>query len=346
MTTRLVATSGEKEWESPTAMKAMVISKYGAPDVLQMKDIPMPPVQPDSAVVRVRATSVNPADLHAIHGPLITRFSSGWRRPKKTVPGADVAGVVEAVGENVAGLQPGDDVFGTCGASGTLAEFTRGAKNLVPKPANLTFEQAAALPIAGITALQALRDYASLQAGQTVLINGAAGGVGTFAVQIAKAFGAEVTAVCSTRNVDLARSIGADHVIDYSQQDFARSSQRWNVVLDTVGNRSLSDLRRATEPEGKLILVGGGHDRGHGGRGMLRPLMLAIGGTMLSRFVKPKAAFFIAKINKDDLLVLKSLCEEGKVTPVLDRTFSLPESAEAFRYLEAGHARGKVVISV
>ncbi len=346
MTARLLATSSEEENVSPETMQAIIMSKYGPADVLELRAIERPSVEPDSVIVRVHAASINPADLHEMHGPLITRLSSGLRRPKKAVPGADVAGVVDAVGENVTEIRPGDEVFGTCGASGTLAQYARGYKNLVAKPANLTYEQAAAIPIAGITALQGLRDRARIEAGQTVLINGAAGGVGTFAVQIAKALGAHVTGVCSTRNVEMVRSIGADRVVDYTKEDFARSGQRWDVVFDLVGNRSLSDLRRATSRSGKLVMIGGGHDRGHGGRSLLRPLLLAVRGIVLSRFVKPETVFFIANINRDDLLVLKTLCEDGKVTPVIDRTFALSEAPEAVRYTETGHARGKVVVSM
>jgi NADPH:quinone reductase-like Zn-dependent oxidoreductase len=329
---------------STTAMKAIVCNQYGSPERLELQEIDKPAVDADRVLVRVRAASVNPLDCHNLKGGIVVRLTAGLRRPKQSVPGVDVAGVVEAVGENVTGFRPGDEIFGTCG--GVLAEYVRGGKNFVPKPSGLTFEQAAAMPVAGITALQGLRDKGQLQPGQKVLINGAAGGVGTFAVQIAKAFGGEVTGVCSTRNVDMVRSLGADHIIDYTQEDFARSGQRYDVVLDLVGNRSLSNYRRVLQPKGILVLSGGGHERGHGGRGMLGPLALIGRGLLLSRFVSQSIVFFIAKINKEDLLVLKELIEAGKVTPVIDRTYPLSESPEAIRYLEAGHARGKVVITV
>jgi NADPH:quinone reductase-like Zn-dependent oxidoreductase len=275
---------------------------------------------------------------------LLVRPNNGWRRPDRAIPGADVAGVVEAVGDNVTEFRPGDEVFGTCASP--LAEYALGGKNLVPKPANLSFEQAASIGIAGITALQGLRDKVQVKPGQTVLINGAAGGVGTFAVQIAKALGAEVTGVCSTRNLDMVRSIGADHVIDYTREDFSRTGKRYDVVFDVVGNRSLSALRRATKPEGTLAPVGGAHDRGHGARGLLRPLLLIARAKLMSRFGGPKVVFYIAQINKPDLLTLKEMAEKGKLTPVIDRAYPLSETAAAMRYLQAGHARGKVVITL
>ena len=337
------ATSGEEETVSTTAMQAIVCDRYGPVERLRPEEIEKPVLDADRVIVRVRAASVNPVDLHSIKGGLLIRLTSGLRGPKQSVPGVDVAGVVEAVGENVTDFRPGDEIFGT--GPGALAEYLRGGKNLVPKPANLTFEQAAAIPVAGITALQGLRDKGLLHAGQTVLINGAAGGVGTFAVQIAKAFGGEVTAVCSTRNVDLVRSLGADHVVDYTHEDFARSEQDYDIVFDLVGNRPLADLRRVLKPEGILVLSGGGHDRGHGG-GMRGPLVLIGKSLLLSRFVRQKLVFFLAQINKADLLVLKDLIEAGKVMPVVDRTYPLSETAQAFRYLEAGHARGKVIVTV
>lgn len=325
-------------------MKAIINTDYGPPEALKLRDIDVPAVDADRVLVRVRAASVNPADLHNLKGPFVARLSGGMRRPKQPVPGIDVAGVVEAVGENVTELRPGDEVFGTCPA--TLAEYARGGKNLVPKPADLTFDHAAAIPIAGLTALQGLRDKGNVQPGQSVLINGASGGVGTFAVQIAKALGAEVTGVCSTGNVELVRSLGADHVIDYTHDDFARSGLQYDCVFDLVGNRSLSDLRRAVKPMGSLVLSGGGHDRGHGARGLLAPLLMIARARVLSRFVKEKLVFYIAQINKADLMFMAELIEAGKVTPVIDRTYPLSEAAEAIRYLQTGHARGKVVIKV
>jgi NADPH:quinone reductase-like Zn-dependent oxidoreductase len=325
-------------------MKAIVCTRYGSPDVLELKEIDAPAVDADRVLLRVRAASINPADLHNIHGPAIVRLTTGLRKPKQPIPGIDVAGVVEAVGENVTEFRPGDEIFGAC--PGTLAEYTLGGKNFVAKPAAVTFEQGASVGIAGLTALQGLRDKARIQPGQMVLINGAAGGVGTFAVQIAKAFGGEVTGVCSSRNVDMVQSIGATHVVDYTTEDFARSGKRYDIVFDTVGNRSLSDLRRVLKPEGVLVLCGGAHERGHGARGLIRPLLLSGRAVVLSRFVRQRMVFYIAKINKADLVVIAELMEAGKVTPVIDRTYPLAQAAEAFRYLEAGHARGKVVITV
>jgi NADPH:quinone reductase-like Zn-dependent oxidoreductase len=325
-------------------MRAIVQENYGPPDTLRLRDIDRPAAGEDGVLVRVRAASINPADLHNTKGGLLVRPSTGLRRPKKPVPGVDLAGVVEAVGPTVTDIRPGDEVFGT--APGALAEYARNWKNLVPKPAGLTFEEAAAIPVAGLTALQGLRDRGQLQPGQTVLINGASGGVGTFAVQIAKALGGEVTGVCSTRNLDLVRSIGADGVVDYTVEDFARSGRQYDLVFDLVGNRSLSDLRRAVKPNGTLVLSGGGHDRGHGARGLLHPLLLIGGGLVRSRFMSQNVAFYIAQINKPDLLALKDLVDAGKLTPVIDRTYPLSDTPEAFRYLEAGHARGKVVITI
>ncbi len=322
-------------------MKAIVGTEYGSPDGLQLQDLDKPAVDGDGVLVRVRAASVNPLDWHVMRGlPYLVRLTEGLRRPKRSVRGVDVAGHVEAVGENVTEFQPGDEVFGAKG--GAFAEYVcAGEKNfLVPKPVGLTFEQAAAVPVAGTTALQALRDKGQIQSGQRVLINGAAGGVGTFAVQIAKAFGADVTGVCSTRNVDLVRSIGADQVIDYTREDFIRSGQRYDLILDAVGNRSLSDFRRALTPKGTLVLVGGGDGR------WLGPLALPLRALVLSRFVGQRMLLLLAKNNKEDLVVLKELIEAGKVTPVIDRTYPLSETPEAVRYLEAGHARGKVVITV
>jgi NADPH:quinone reductase-like Zn-dependent oxidoreductase len=325
-------------------MRAIVASQYGPPERLLLQEVEKPAVDPDRVLVRVLAASINPADLHTFTGALLTRPSAGLRRPKKPVPGADVAGVVEAVGENVTDFRPGDEVFGTC--AGSLAEYALGGKNLVPKPSGLGFEQAAAMPIAGITALQGLRDKARLQPGQTVLINGAAGGVGTFMVQLAKAFGGEVTAVCSTRNLDLVRSLGADHVVDYTREDFARSGERYDLVVDTVGNRSLADLRRVTKPDGILMPIGGAHDRGHGARGLLRPLLTIAKVQVMSRFVSQKLVWYIAGMDKGDLLTLAELAQAGKLTPAIDRTYPLSRAPEAFRYLQTGHARAKIVITV
>jgi NADPH:quinone reductase-like Zn-dependent oxidoreductase len=265
---------------------------------------------------------------------------TGWRRPKVTRLGVDVAGQVEAVGRNVTQFQPGDEVFGAC--RGAFAEYgCASEKALVLKPANVTFEQAAAVPVAAFTALQGLRDKGRIQRGQKVLINGAAGGVGTFAVQIARVFGAEVTGVCSTRNVDMVRTIGANHVVDYTQEDFTKSGQRYDLIFDSVGNHSLSDCRRALTTEGTLVLVGG-TDKGRW-LGALTGVLKAV---VLSRFVSQKLLPFLAHLRKDDLIVMRELLEAGKVTPVIDRSYPLRDVPEAIRYLEAGHARGKVVITM
>lgn len=315
-------------------MKRIVQDTFGSPDVLRLEEVDAPAVGAHDVLVRVRAASVNPADWHAMRGsPWMARPMFGILKPKQCTPGIDLAGVVEAVGENVTDFRPGDEIFGA--KNGSLAELVVGGKNFVPKPASLTFEQAGAIAIAGCTALQALRDKGSLEAGQHVLINGAAGGVGTFAVQIAKAMGARVTGVCSTRNVELVRSLGADEVVDYTTDDFASTGVRYDLVIDLVGNRSTADLRRALTPKGTAILIGGNgklHE-------MLAPLVVG-------RFVSQRIVTFIAKINKDDLVALGELAEAGKLTPVIDRTYPLEEAAEAIRYLETGHVRGKVVVTI
>jgi NADPH:quinone reductase-like Zn-dependent oxidoreductase len=323
-----------------TTMKAIVRERYGSPDVLQLKDVDKPVIDDDTALVRVRAASVNAYDWHMMRGaPLIARMGGGLRAPKATAQGIDVAGQVEAVGKNVTQFRLGDEVFGA--RLGAFGQYVRaGAKSfLVPKPAGLTFEQAAAVPMAGVTALQGLRDMGQLRPGQRVLINGAAGGVGTFAVQIAKALGAHVTAVTSTRNVDMVRSLGADSVIDYTREDFTRSGQRYDLILDVAASRSLPACRRALAPNGTLVLVGA---RG----GLVRILSRLLTAIALSRLTSHKMLPFLAKNSKEDLLVLKELIETGKVRPVIDRTYPLSETAEAIRYVEQGHARGKVVITV
>ena len=324
-----------------STMQAIVNHKYGSPDDLRLREIDKPALGDDDVLVRVRAASVNPYDWHFMRGlPYLARPMLGLRGPKESVRGVDVAGQVESVGKNVTQFRPGDEVFGA-GRSGSLAEYACGGENgFAPKPASLSFEQAAALPMAGCTALQALRDWGQLQPGQSVLINGAAGGVGTFAVQIAKALGGDVTGVCSTNNVDLVRSLGADQVVDYTWEDFARSGRRYDLVLDLIANRSLSDLRRALTPEGTLLLCGGG-----GGR-LLGPLPLILRALVRSRFASQKMLSSTARIHKDDLVALTELIEAGKVAPVIDRTFPLSEAPEAIRYLETGHARGKVAVTV
>jgi len=323
-------------------MKAIVQDTYGSTDVLELRDIDKPEIADDEVLVRVHAAGVDRGVWHTMTGlPYPIRLAGyGLRAPRTPVPGMDVAGVVEAVGNDVTRFQPGDEVFGI--AKGAFAEYARAPESkLAPKPANLTFEQAAVVAISGLPALQALRDHGKVRAGQKVLIIGASGGVGTYAVQLAKAFGAEVTAVCSTTKVDMVRSLGADHVIDYTRDDFADGVSRYDVILDIGGNSSLSRLRRALTPRGTLVIVGGEKDgRWLGGTDrQIRALML-------SPFLGQKLGTFISKENHEDMLVLKKLIEAGKVTPVIDRTYPLSEAPQAIRYLEQGHARGKVVITV
>jgi NADPH:quinone reductase-like Zn-dependent oxidoreductase len=324
-------------------MKAVVQGTYGSPDVLELTDIGRPVVGDGDVLVRVHAAGVDPGVWHLMTGmPYLVRVMGyGLRTPKVGIRGRDVAGRVEAVGDNVTQVQPGAEVFGIC--DGSFAEYVSARPDkLAPKPANLSFEQAAAVPISGLTALQALRDTGTVQPGQKVLVIGAAGGVGSFAVQLAKAFGAEVTGVCSTTKVDLVRSLGAEAVIDYTREDFADGARRWDLIVDTGGRRSLSHLRRALAPRGTLVIVGGeGGGRWLGGfdRQILRA-------PLLSALVRQRLRPFISKERREDLVVLKELIEAGKVTPVIDRTYSLSEVPEAIRYLEAGHARGKIVIRV
>jgi NADPH:quinone reductase-like Zn-dependent oxidoreductase len=321
-------------------MKAIVQDKYGPPHVLDLEEIDTPVVEDDEVLVQVHAAGVAIGDWLVMRGlPYPARMTYGLRKPKNSIPGFEVAGHVEAVGTNVKRFQPGDEVFGWC--NGALAEYVSVSEDaLAPKPANLTFEQAAAVPISAFTALQGLRDQGQIEAGQKVLVIGASGGVGTFAVQIAKAFGAEVTGVCSTRNVDLVRSIGADHVIDYTQDDFTQSGQRYDVILDTVGNRSLSDTRRALTPRGSLVIVGGS------GGPWLMGMGRSVRALMLSPFVRQRLRAFVSKPNTADLKVLKELIEDGKVTPVIDRTYPLGETREAIGHIGARHTRGKTVIIV
>ena len=320
-------------------MKAIVGSKYGPPEVLRLQEVDMPVISSGSVLVRVLASSVNPLDWRCMRGePLLMRPMTGFARPKRTVPGVDVAGVVERVGAGVNSIKPGDEVFGWCW--GTFAEYVCGdEKDLAPKPEGLSFAEAAAVPLAGQTALQALRDHGKLQPGQRVLVNGAAGGVGTFAVQVAKALGAHVTGVCSTKNVGLVRSIGADEVVDYTAGDFTDGQKSYDLVLDTVGNRSLSRLRRALASDGTLVLVGAG-----GGR-VLGPLTQMARARLLSPFVGQRMVSLMAKQSREDLLTLKQMIEEGKLKPVVERAYPLAEAAEAVRHVEAHHTRGKVVLS-
>jgi len=323
-------------------MKAIVQDKYGSADVLELTDIDTPVVGDHDVLLRVHAAGAHIGDWHIMTGlPYLIRIMGyGLRGPKARVRGTDVAGRVEALGKDVTQFRLGDEVFGTC--DGSFAEYaTARMDKVAPKPANLTFEQAATVPTSGFTALQGLRDVGKIQPGQKVLIIGAAGGVGSFAVQMAKAYGAHVTGVCSTTKVDLVRSIGADDVIDYTRDDFAETGQRYDLILDTAGARSVSHLRRALAPRGTLVIVGAeGGGRWFGGTDrQLRALML-------SPFVSQKLRTFISKENGEDLVALKELIEAGKVTPVIDKTYPLSEAPEAIRYLEDGHARGKVVITV
>jgi NADPH:quinone reductase-like Zn-dependent oxidoreductase len=325
-------------------MKAIVYCDYGLADVLKLEDVKKPTPGENEVLVRVRAASVNPLDWHYMRGtPYIMRLDAGLRVPKDTRLGVDYAGTVEAVGRNVKRFKPGDDVFG--GRNGAFAEYVsaREDRAIALKPANLTFEQAASVPVAAVTALQGLRDKGKIQPGQKVLINGASGGVGTFAVQIAKSFGAEVTGVSSTRNLDMVQAIGADHVIDYTQEDFIHGAQRYDLILDLVGNRSLLEYRDILKPEGTYVLIGGG---GPSDGQWLGFLAGPIEELFLSPFVSQKFVTLLAELNKDDLNTLSELMQAGKVTPVIDRRYKLSETAEAIRYLEKGHARGKVVITM
>lgn len=334
----------ERYSTTPTKpMKAVVYCDYGVAN-LKFQDVEKPTPADDQLLVKVRAASVNPLDWHYVEGtPFVMRaLAAGLRKPKETQLGVDFAGTVEAVGKNVTKFKRGDEVFG--GRTGAFADYVcvRESRAVALKPASITFEQAASVPIAAITALQALRDKGQIQAGQKVLINGASGGVGTFAVQIAKSFGAEVTGVCSTRNLDLVRSLGADHVIDYTKDDFTKTDQPYDVLIDNVGNRSLSECRRALKPKGILVLVGGG---GANEQGLIGPMAKPIKAMLLSPFVSQKVGMILAQLNHDDLAFLADLMQSGKVKSVIDRTYKLSDVPEAIKYVEQGHARGKVVIT-
>jgi len=323
-------------------MKAIVRNKFGSPDVLSLEEIEQPPLTDDGLLVRVRATSANPAECYVVAGtPLIMRVTTGIFKPRSRTVGVDFAGTVEAIGKDVTQFQVGDEVFG--GRDAAFAEYVgvREERAIVKRPANVTVEQAASVGVAGLTALQGLRDKGNLQPGQQVLINGASGGVGTFAVQIAKSMGAEVTAVCSPRNVELARSLGADHVVDYTSDDFTLSDRRYDVLFDIAGSRSWSACRRVMKKKATLVMVGapkGGRLLGPLGH-LLRMRLAAIGS-------RRKVTFFIAKFNKADLQVLADLMEAGKVKPVIDRRYELAETADAMRYLGEGHAQGKIILTV
>ena len=325
-------------------MKAIVYCDYGSADVLKLEDLEKPVPDDDQMLVKVRAASINPLDWHFMRGtPKLMRIGTGLRKPKSIRLGVDYAGTIEAVGKNVTQFKAGDDVFG--GKTGALAQYVcvRADRAVTLKPANVTFEQAASVPIAAITALQALRDDGHLQPGQKVLINGASGGVGTFAVQIAKSFGADVTGVCSTRNLELVRSLGADQVIDYTKEDFTRSERRYDLILDNVGTQPLSGFRRVLTPKGICVMVGGG---GPNDGQWIGPMSRPLKALLISPFVSQKMGMMMAELNNKDLTILADLMQAGKLTPVIDRQYKLSEVPDAIRYLEEGHARGKVIITV
>ncbi len=323
-------------------MKAIVYTKYGSPDNLELKDMEKPTFKDDEVLVKVIAVSVNAADLHLLRAePFPIRFMSGLLEPKNKILGSDIAGRVEAVGSNVKMFKPGDDVFGdisACGWGGFAEYACAREEALVLKPANISFEQAAAVPMAAVTALQGIHYAGQIRPGQKVLINGASGGVGTFAVQLAKSFGAEVTAVCSTKNLDMARSIGADHVIDYTKEDFSKNGQQYDLILAANGDRSISDYRRALSPNGIYVQMGG--SMAQMSQAMLQGPWISMTGS------KKMGNMGVAKPNQNDLVIMKELIERGKVRPVVDKCFPLNRTAEAIRYLEEGHAQGKVVITV
>jgi NADPH:quinone reductase-like Zn-dependent oxidoreductase len=324
-------------------MKAIVNCEYGVGN-LQLRDLEKPSPNDNEVLVRVRAASINPVDGHMIRGSWLMRPMNGMRKPKNTRFGTDFSGIVEAIGKDVTNFKQGDEVFGA--KNGAVADYicVKADRAIVMKPNNITFEQAGSVAVAGVTALQGLRDKGRIQAGQKVLINGASGGVGTFAVQIAKSFGAEVTGVCSTRNVDLVKSIGADHVIDYTKEDFTKTDQHYDMIYDLVGNHSFSERRQILTANGICVLAG------IGGAGFHPESWGRIGGNFwdafLSNFTRQKFVFYIAKLTKDDLNVLRDLMQSGKVAPVIDRTYNLNQTVDAVRYMEEGHARGKVVVII
>lgn len=322
-------------------MKAIVYREFGPADVLNLEDVEKPVPKDDEVLIKVRAASINPLDWRLMHGkPRVLRLMARAMKMGVGRPGVDVAGEVESVGPNVTRFKPGDAVFGSC--RGALADYTATSEsNVVKKPAGVTFEQAASINVAGLTALQGLRDKGQLQPEQKVLINGAAGGVGTFAVQIAKNLGAEVAGVCSTRNLELVKSIGADHVIDYTKEDFTDLPERYNVILDCVGNKSLGACKRVLNDGGRCVLVGAPHEISV--LGLLSIPIKAIGASLFS---SRKVIMFVAKANQDDLTFLGDLIDTGKLNPVIGRQYSLEESSDAMRYLEAGHARGKVIVRI
>lgn len=320
-------------------MQAIVSTKYGPPDVLQLSEVEKPTPEKNEILVQVHAASLNPAESHTRKGePMVRLITGGLLKPKDVILGADISGQVEAIGSNVTQFQPGDKVFGRR-STGGFAEYVCVSENAAAlKPTNMTFEQAAAVPVAGVTALQSLRDVGQLQPGQKVLINGASGGVGTFTVQIAKSFGAELTGVCSTRNLELVRSLGADRVIDYTREDFTRNGQRYDLIIDNVGNRSVFDYVRVLTPKGICVIVGFSSTVL-----LLQHLIL---GRVISRTGSKKIVFMAAHIDKKDLVLLKEFMEAGKVVPVIDRYYSLSEVPKAYRYLEERHAKGKLVVTL
>jgi NADPH:quinone reductase-like Zn-dependent oxidoreductase len=323
-------------------MKAIVYRCYGGPDVLELEDIERPTPAEDQVLVKVHAASVNPYDWHFMRGkPYFMRMQAGIGAPSESRFGVDYAGTVEAVGANVTAFKPGDEVFG--GRTGAFAEYVivREERLIVSKPANVTFEQAASIGIAGVTALQALRDYGKLQPGQKVLVNGASGGVGTFAVQLAKIMGAHVTGVCSTRNVDMVRSLGADRVIDYTKEDYTEETEQYDLIVDMVGSQSLLDNRRVLEPDGIFVIVGGPK-----GGDFLGPMSVVIKALVLKPFVSQDMGMMLADSNKQDLAYIADLMQTGKLTPVIDRHYPLSQVPEAVAYIEDGHARGKVIIDI
>src|SRR5437660_2182906 len=323
-------------------MKAIVNCEYGV-DNLKLQEIGKPTPKDNEILVRVRAASINPVDGHLLRGTLLMCPITGLRKPKNIRFGGDFAGVVEAVGKDVTNFKRGDEVFGA--KNGAVADYicVKADRGIVTKPGNVTFEQAGSVAIAALTALQGLRDKGHVQAGQKVLINGASGGVGTFAVQIAKSFGADVTGVCSTKNLDLVRSLGADQVIDYTKEDFTKGAQRYDVILDNVGTQPLSGFRHALQPKGICVMIGGG---GPNDGGLIGPMARPIKTMLMSPFISQKMGMMLAEIRQDDLTKMSELMQAGKVTPVIDRTYPLSQIREAMKYLEAGHARGKVILTV
>ena len=327
----------------PNSMKAIVHCEYGGPEVLTVADIEKPVPGDNQVLIKVRAASLNPLDL-TIRGLWAVRPLTGMRKPKDTRLGADYSGIIEAVGKNVTQLKPGDEVFG--GARGALAEYVcvLADRAVTLKPANVTFEQAAAVPVAALTALQGLRDKGKIKSGQKVLVNGASGGVGTFAVQIAKSYGTEVTGVCSTRNIEMVRSIGADHVIDYTKEDFTKSDKRYDLIFDLVGNHSFPERRQILNPNGICVMAGIGGAGWHDG--FVGRLFGELNAYLRSRFVSQKFMTYLARLNQADLAILSDLMRDGKITPVIDKIYKFNEVPAALTYLEKGHARGKVVVTL